>query len=100
MKRLQEKNKNNSFLKAKQRVEALKGFYYHVLIYCLVVPFLIFINYKTYWEFKWFWFSALGWGIGIGFHAYRVFVRHPIFGEKWEQRKIEQFIREELHKTN
>lgn len=100
MKQLQEKNKNNSFLKAKQRVEALKGFYYHVLIYCLVVPFLIFINYKTYWEFKWFWFSALGWGIGIGFHAYRVFVRYPIFGEKWEQRKIEQFMREELHKTN
>ncbi|TBN03639.1 2TM domain-containing protein [Hyunsoonleella flava] len=99
MKRLAKPHQNDSFIKAKRRVEALKGFYFNVLAYCLVIPFLIVVNYKTYWEFKWFWFSAIGWGIGIGFHAYRVFVRNPIFGERWEQRKLEQFMREEQNRS-
>lgn len=95
MKRLSDRSRSDSFKRAKQRVKDLKGFYCNVLAYCLVIPFLIFINYKTYWEIKWFLFSALGWGIGIAFHAYRVFSRNPILGARWEQRKIEQFMRNE-----
>ncbi len=90
---------SESFLRAKKRVKELKGFYCNVLAYCLVIPFIAFINYKTYWEIKWFLFSAIGWGIGISFHAYRVFARKPIFGAEWEQRKIEQFMREEKDRS-
>lgn len=86
----------HTYKRAKQRVKALKGFYYHVLTYCLVIPFLIFINYKTYWGVKWFVFSAIGWGIGLAMHAYRVYSRNPILGQNWEKRKIEQFMREEV----
>ena len=95
MEKLFIEQQGDSFLRARQRVKELKSFYYNVLAYCLIIPFLIFINYKTYWEFKWFWFSAIGWGIGLGFHAYRVFVFNGILGYGWEQRKIQQFMREE-----
>ncbi|GAB1857732.1 hypothetical protein MHTCC0001_25690 [Flavobacteriaceae bacterium MHTCC 0001] len=99
MEQLSNKNRRDLFLRAKARVKALKGFYLNVLLYCLVIPFIIFINYKTSWKVKWFWFSAIGWGIGIAFHAYRVYAKKPIFGERWERRKIEQFIEEESNTT-
>lgn len=89
---------SDSFLRAKKRVNELKGLYCNILAYCLVIPFIAFINYKTYWEIKWFLFSAIGWGIGIGIHAYRVCVRNPIFGHRWEKRKIEQYMQEEQEK--
>ena len=39
-----------------------------------------------------------GWGMGLLFHAYHVFVNNGILGKKWEQRKIEEFMREEEEK--
>jgi sensor histidine kinase YesM len=84
--------------RARKHVEDLKGFYYGLIAYCLVIPFLIFINYRTSWEFQWFWFPMLGWGIGIGFHAYQVFINDGVLGRNWERRKIEQFMKEEERK--
>lgn len=98
MERLSNSDRDDKYRRARKRVDELKGFYYNLLSYCLVIPFLIFINYKTYWEFKWFWFSAIGWGIGLGFHAYHVFVNNGIFGKKWEERKIQEFMEEEEKK--
>ncbi|WP_299887687.1 2TM domain-containing protein [uncultured Lacinutrix sp.] len=95
MRQLPEKQFDDSYVRARKHVEELKGFYYNVISYCFVIPFLIFINYRTYWEFKWFWFSAIGWGIGIAFHAYKVFVNDGILGRDWEKRKIEKFMEEE-----
>ncbi|WP_452598338.1 2TM domain-containing protein [Pontimicrobium sp. MEBiC01747] len=95
MKQKIEKEFDDTYVRARKHVEELKGFYYNVISYCLVIPFLIFINYRTYWEFKWFWFSAIGWGIGLSFHAYKVFVNDGILGRDWERRKIEKFIEEE-----
>ena len=77
---------NDSYLRARNHVEELKNFYYSLLSYFLVIPFLIFINYKTYWGFQWFWFPMFGWGLGLVIQA---------FGGSWEKRKIEQFMREE-----
>ena len=87
-----------NYERARKHVEDLKGFYYGLIAYCLVIPFLIFINFRTSWEFQWFWFPALGWGVGIGFHAYQVFINDGVLGRNWEQRKIEQFMKEEERK--
>jgi len=38
------------------------------------------------------------WGIGLCFHAYKVFVNDGMFGSGWEKRKIEQFMEEEERK--
>jgi two-component system, LytTR family, sensor kinase len=91
-------NFEDKYIKARKQVEELKGFYYNLLAYCLFIPFLIFINYKTYWGFHWFWFPIIGWGIGLSIHAYHVFVSNNISVKNWEKRKIEQFMREEEKK--
>lgn len=88
-------NIDDAYVRARNHVDELKGFYYSLVSYCLVIPFLIFINYRTYWEFKWFWFPVFGWGIGLAIQAFRVFVNDGAFGRNWEKRKIEQFMREE-----
>ena len=95
MEKLPDFEKDKKYLRARKRVDNLKEFYRHLLAYCLFVPFMIFINYRTYWEFKWFWFSAIGWGIGLAFHAFRVFVSNGVLGSKWEERKIEELMRKE-----
>lgn len=89
---------DDSYMRALNHVDELKGFYYGLISYCLVIPLLIFINYKTSWEFQWFWFPMFGWGIGILIHAFKVFVNDGAFGRKWEKRKMEEFMNNE--KTN
>lgn len=86
---------DDTYLRARNHVEELKNFYYSLISYCLVIPFLIFINYKTFWGFQWFWFPMIGWGIGLTIQAFKVFVSDKTFGGNWERRKIEQFMREE-----
>lgn len=86
---------NDSYVRARNHVEELKGFYYSLLSYCLVIPFLIFINYKTSWDFQWFWFPLFGWGLGLVIQALRVFVNNGAFGSGWEKRKIEEFMQDE-----
>lgn len=88
-------NEQEAYYQAKKKVEELKGFYWNVFTYIIVIPFLIFVNYMTYWQFKWFWFPMFGWGIGLTFHGLSVFYKGKYFGKEWEQRKMEEFIEEE-----
>lgn len=85
----------DSYIRARKKVEELKEFYSSLASYMVIMPFLVFINYRTYWEFKWFWFPAIGWGIGLAFHAFKVY--GP--GWSWEERKLRQFMEEEKNKT-
>ena len=81
----------DAYYKAKKHVEEIKGFYSNLLSYCVVIPFLIFINYRTSWNFQWFWFPMLGWGMGLIFHAFGVFG----YGKSWEERKIQEILEKE-----
>ncbi|MGH1388467.1 2TM domain-containing protein [Kordia sp.] len=89
---------DDKYLQARKHVEKLKEFYYNLLSYCLVIPFLIFINLKTVPQFHWFWFPIFGWGIGLAFHAMSVFFESGRFGRNWEQRKIQEFMEQEERK--
>lgn len=80
-----------AYLRAKERVKDLRGFYGNVLSYCLIIPFLIFINYRTFWGFQWFWFPMIGWGIGLTVHGLSVFG----YGTRWEERKIREIMEKE-----
>ncbi len=82
------KNESSKYLRAKQRVDELKGFYGNLISYCVVIPFLVFINYKTYWGFQWFWFPMGGWGLGLIIHAFSIFG----YGSTWEERKIKELM--------
>ena len=89
-------NEQDAYYRAQKRVEELKGFYSNILSYCVVIPFLAFINYRTYWGFQWFWFPVLGWGIGIIFHAFGIFG----YGKSWEERKIREIMERETKSNN
>jgi sensor histidine kinase YesM len=94
MKTSQFSEENNTYLRAKKRVEELKGFYGNFTSYCVVIPSLSLINYYTNWDHKWFIYPMLGWGLGVTFHAIGVFG----YGKSWEERKIQEIINKE--KTN
>ena len=76
------------YFKAKNRVKKLKDFYSHVISYLVLIPFWIFINYKTYWDFKWFWIPVILMGISIIIHAFVVFG----YNKDWEERKLKEFM--------
>ncbi|AUC80956.1 2TM domain-containing protein [Lacinutrix sp. Bg11-31] len=98
MRQIPEKQFDDRYVRARKRVEEQKEFYYNLISYCTVIPFLIFINYYTFWGFKWFLFPMFGWGLGLSIHAYKVFVNDGVLGRNWEQRKIEKFMKEEEDK--
>ncbi|WP_136481954.1 2TM domain-containing protein [Cognatitamlana onchidii] len=86
---------DDNYIRARKHVEELKGFYYSLGSYVLVIPFLIFINLKTVPQFHWFWFPMFGWGLGLAIQGFRVFVDNGSFGRGWEKRKIEKYMEEE-----
>ncbi|MFD1163409.1 histidine kinase [Hwangdonia seohaensis] len=86
---------DDSYMRALNHVDELKAFYYSLISYFLVIPFLIFINYKTSWGFQWFWFPMFGWGIGLVIQAFKVFVNDGALGRNWEKRKMEEFMKNE-----
>ncbi|WP_299123861.1 histidine kinase [uncultured Winogradskyella sp.] len=91
---------NDDYVRARKRVEELKAFYYSLIAYVFVIPFLIFIWYKTsYNTIQWFWFPTFGWGLSLVFQAYRVFVDDGALGAGWEKRKIEEYMNKEDQKS-
>lgn len=92
---------NDDYVRARKRVEELKGFYYSLISYCFVIPFLVFIYFKySSHTIQWFWFPMFGWGLSLVFQAYRVFVDEGPLGGGWEKRKIEEYMRKEDQKNN
>jgi two-component system LytT family sensor kinase len=76
------------YMRAKKRVDELKGFYGSLVAYIVVIPFLIALNYKTSWHFQWFWFPVFGWGLGLAIQAFNIYG----IGGNWEERKIKEIM--------
>ena len=97
------KNKENqtSYQKARERVDALKSFYFSILIYILINVGLIYIwyNYSSH-DFQWFWFPIVGWGIGLIFKGLAAYDIDFIFGKSWEKRKLQEFLGKEKQDMN
>lgn len=85
----------NKYIKAKERVNKMKEFYANLVSYIGVNAFLIFLNYYTGWEHKWFIYPLLGWGIGLLFHYFEAFGYYPFLGRNWEEKKIKELMNEE-----
>ena len=83
------------YQRAKKKVCEIRSFYINLFCYCIVIPFLIYINLTYSPEYQWFWFSAFGWGIGLTFHAIGAFNNNAILGENWERRKIQELMEKE-----
>lgn len=85
---------STKYIRAKKRVDELKGFYGSLIAYCVVIPFLIYINYTTSWDFKWFWFPVFGWGLGLIIQVFQVYG----YGADWEERKIKEIMNKDNNK--
>jgi hypothetical protein len=83
---------DEKYVKAKKRVEEIKGFYSHLIIYVVVNIVLVIINLVTSFGVWWFYWPLLGWGIGVFFHAMSVFVFSKFPGSQWEERKIKEVM--------
>lgn len=88
------------YLKAKKRVNEIKGFYGNLTSYVLVNLFLFILNMVTSPEHLWFFWPMLGWGIGVIIHGLKVFNQLPFFDKEWEERKINEFIQKEEQTKN
>jgi fatty acid desaturase len=81
--------------RAHARVQAIKGFYVHVIAFVVVNVALFALNVGVggVW---WFYWPLLGWGIGLGLHALVVFsFGGGPWGRQWEERKIQEMVDEE-----
>ena len=80
--------------KAKEHVAQLKGFYGNLTAYCIVIPCLAILNYNTT-SFPWIIFPTLGWGFGVTVHGMEVFGFNPLWGKRWEERRIRKLMDDE-----
>lgn len=82
------------YKKAKEKVEAVKGFYGNLISYCIVLPFLAYLNYRTS-DFPWVVFPLVFWGLGVVGHGMEAFGYNPIWGKRWEEKKMRKFMEDE-----
>lgn len=83
---------DESYQRAKNKVEELKGFYGHLIAYIFVNVFLAIVNILTTPNFWWFLFVTFFWGIGLVAHGLSVFMKRGIFSREWEERKIREYM--------
>lgn len=94
-------NEKQKLERAKKRLEELKGFYWHLAAYLGVNTFITistivgrmsdgekFLDVLDFGSFA-VWFF---WGVGLFFHALKVFSVNPIFSKGWEERQIQKYI--------
>ncbi|AGC78456.1 2TM domain-containing protein [Nonlabens dokdonensis] len=82
--------------RAVEKVEEIRAFYNHAIIYVVINILLIAVNYyHNEWSFIWFIFPLLGWGIGLAAHGFGTFGGNPLTNEKWKERKIKEILEKE-----
>lgn len=99
-----ETKRSLSYLRAKKKVETLKGFYGHLVVYVLVNSSIILLLANVF-SSKEVDFADWGnyatsffWGFGLLSHALYVFFVLNVqnnFLKRWEEKKINQFLEEQ-----
>jgi uncharacterized RDD family membrane protein YckC len=84
--------KDEAYERAKKRVEEIKGFYAHLIVFIVVNAVLITINLLVTPRLLWFLIPLSGWGIGLFFHAVFGFGLFGIFTKEWEEKKIKEYL--------
>ena len=82
------------YQKARKKVEAIKGFFGNLITYCIVIPFLMWLNYRTT-SFPWVIFPMLGWGFGLLVQGMEAYGHSLFWGKRWEEKKIREYMERE-----
>jgi len=85
-----------TYNKAKKRVEAKLGFYIHLAVFVGVNILLIIINLSTSPQYLWFKWPLIGWSVGVFFHALGVFVFSG--GSAIKEQMIEKEMKKDISK--
>jgi len=83
---------SQEYKEAKARVDELRGFWSHFVVYLIVNAGLLIINLITSPHQLWFYWPLIGWGIGLFAHGFHVFGAQRIMGKDWEERKIKKYM--------
>lgn len=102
MERVNDYSEEKKYLRAKKRIDELKKFYKHVVIYLIVNTFISsrkimrnFNNgeslYEAVFDYSTFtvWFF---WGIAIVIQAFNLFGLNSLFGNNWEEEKVRELM--------
>lgn len=83
-----------AYERARKRVEDIRGYYIHLMIYAVVNAGLFLIDALTGGGW-WFYWPLLGWGIGVGAHTVSMIASSSRFGPRWEERKIRELMQKD-----
>jgi hypothetical protein len=78
--------------RAQRRVNELRGFYVHALVFVGVNALLHVINLATSARHYWAFWPLLGWGVGLLAHAAATYRWLPFSGKEWQERKIKELM--------
>jgi len=98
--------REDNYIKAKKKVEEIKGFYWHLFFFVAVNGFISVSKISSdiaegisTWSAIWdmpFFFTWVPWGIGLLIHGIVVFdVFSFVIGKEWEERKIREMVKKE-----
>lgn len=92
-------SREEQFILAQKKVKRIKGFYMHLAVYVIINIFLS-VTAGLQYGYKGFTNSLLTtglfWGIGLAFHWFSAVGRDWFFGKEWENRKIKEYMDEQL----
>ena len=86
-----------SYQRARKRVEAKIGFYIHLGAYVGVNILLLIVNLVTTPGYLWFKWPLIGWGFGVFFHGLAVFALFK--GSSFKERMIEKEMERESRRS-
>jgi hypothetical protein len=88
---------SEAYRRARRKVSMLRGWYIHAFVYACVIAMLWLIYATTgHARYPWPLPATLGWGLGLAIHGLVVWLGTSRRGRGWEERKIEQYINEEM----
>ena len=94
-------NKLNKLIRAREKVKALKLFYFHLIIFLIGMPIILFLMFLVEdGEYKNFWLwliltTGVCWCVALGIHAWSALGGRILFKKSWEDRKIREYLEEE-----
>lgn len=96
-----ESKKSLAYLRAQKKVEILKGFYSHLIVFIIINVGIILVSANVFnskpinFEHWSNYITAFFWGIGLVCHALYVFFIMNLgnnFLRRWEDKKIKEFL--------
>lgn len=89
-------DQENKYLRAKERVATLKKFYAKIVSGLVAIAITGAINYYlNKWSHPWFLWVVFGVSISLFFRAIKIFNLNPFIGKDWEERKIQELMKQD-----